>query len=694
MNDSVEANLQKAIQLARSGDKAQARKILVDIVRQQPQQEMAWVWLSAVMERREDSIRCLQQVLTINPANDIARKGLSAMGITLPEATAPKTRSSRPETPPPAIPMPEIESITKAQQLSAEEIDRAMKHLQVNDRELPFVVKDVRKSQPVSLPKLEAIPLPRTTLIPLALSAVGVLFMIVAGISLLNNRGPRIQASNTDYIITPRIQPTLVATRTPTPTGRPEVIDPTFAPGSIPRGDLRFGITPSPVYIETPHPSDPQLLQAFQFYHEKRYANAIDLLTKLEQDGEESIDLYYYLAMSHIRMNQWDEAKSVIAKGLGKNDAFAPLYVAQGLVYRNEGAVERAESALLQAKNLDPLLLDSYIALANLYMSDFRLDLAQEEITDAYSLNRYNYNVGLIITEGELALRRGENATAVGLGQKAYYIDPGSEEVNNFLGKARIAYGATGYAIVGLEDFLYTINIASAEAWSLLGKAYSLDGRVEDAYFAYQRALQLSDNVLDAVISRAYYNLESGKTEEAYEDFTQALAERPHDEDMLRNHAFLAFELGKYEETLADLEYLRQITTLDPEIEVLYVRSLVESGQYEKVLNPATDALELGLTQAQRGYILEASGRTFFRLDQLPEAQRDLTFALNAEQTGARYFYLAQVMAAQGDYLQAIRNLEWVMFWDKTFDYSFSSKARVLLREYRRIYETELTAGN
>jgi len=65
--------LQKAIQAARAGRKVEARDLLIQIVEINPQNEMAWVWLTGLVDSLEDRIIACENVLTINPANQKVR---------------------------------------------------------------------------------------------------------------------------------------------------------------------------------------------------------------------------------------------------------------------------------------------------------------------------------------------------------------------------------------------------------------------------------------------------------------------------------------------------------------------------------------------------------------------------------------------------------------------------------------------
>ena len=75
---SVEV-LQKAIQAARAGRKIEARDLLIQVVETDPGNEMAWVWLSGLVDSLEDRIIACENALTINPENQKVRRYLEEL---------------------------------------------------------------------------------------------------------------------------------------------------------------------------------------------------------------------------------------------------------------------------------------------------------------------------------------------------------------------------------------------------------------------------------------------------------------------------------------------------------------------------------------------------------------------------------------------------------------------------------------
>ena len=69
----------QGIAVLKSGDKAEARRLLSLVVQHDAQDETAWLWLSGAVDTEAERLHCLQQVLAINPANAAAKRGMEML---------------------------------------------------------------------------------------------------------------------------------------------------------------------------------------------------------------------------------------------------------------------------------------------------------------------------------------------------------------------------------------------------------------------------------------------------------------------------------------------------------------------------------------------------------------------------------------------------------------------------------------
>ena len=100
--------LELAIIAIRSGRREEGRQLLNLLIQENPNNEMAWLWMSSVVNNDEQRARCLYHVLAIDPNNVVARKGLEVLGIVVSDSRPVKVpRDSQPIKIPVARPRPQ-----------------------------------------------------------------------------------------------------------------------------------------------------------------------------------------------------------------------------------------------------------------------------------------------------------------------------------------------------------------------------------------------------------------------------------------------------------------------------------------------------------------------------------------------------------------------------------------------------------
>jgi Bacterial PH domain len=84
MDDNL---LNQGIAAVKSGDKVLGRQLLAQLVKQDPSNEMGWLWLSTCIDSLDQKKYCLKEVLKLNPKNQDARAALDRLE---PKVEAPK----------------------------------------------------------------------------------------------------------------------------------------------------------------------------------------------------------------------------------------------------------------------------------------------------------------------------------------------------------------------------------------------------------------------------------------------------------------------------------------------------------------------------------------------------------------------------------------------------------------------------
>ena len=73
--------LQLGIEEARNGNREAARNLFELLTRQEPDNAQGWLWLAGVADGPDQRREALQRVIALEPENEMARKGLQAMGV-------------------------------------------------------------------------------------------------------------------------------------------------------------------------------------------------------------------------------------------------------------------------------------------------------------------------------------------------------------------------------------------------------------------------------------------------------------------------------------------------------------------------------------------------------------------------------------------------------------------------------------
>ena len=89
----MDKSLEQAIVAIKAGDKATARKLLLAIIKENPNNETAILWLSTTTDDPARKRECFERVLKINPENEVAKRGLDKLDRA--DSTTPQAQAKR-----------------------------------------------------------------------------------------------------------------------------------------------------------------------------------------------------------------------------------------------------------------------------------------------------------------------------------------------------------------------------------------------------------------------------------------------------------------------------------------------------------------------------------------------------------------------------------------------------------------------
>jgi len=620
MAESFEELLQLGIQAARSGQMDVARQYLALAIQQNPQSEVAWLWMSGVLEKTEDRIRALQQVIAINPYNEMAIKGLRAMGVDVsPPGQEPPSQPSppppEPEPEPPSqmvsesgydwIPEPGVEG--RSEDLSApgtaplvgDEVVIApptfdssfipipdavvVANAQRQGRVIAGEITEAQRQQRLRninwAPPVEAgrgrkavVTVRRGAIRPLYLYIFGgIIGLIVVGFigsTIFRRVQSAIQAANATATPTPTdvVDPTATVTpqptRTPTPQGEPLTPEPSVTPGRAPRGDLDFGATPTDPYIATPHRGTP-LGEAQTAFYLRDYEKAIDLAREARDEGDMSPDGYYYEAASLEALGRLDEARDIYEAGINSVRDFAPNHAGLARILAREGASERAQQSGLDAKTFDQRLLASYLVLARIYADNPDLVRPPDEDFNR-ELSGYAAALAEIEQARDLGYQYDVNLLTT---WSELLLEDGQAEQAVAIGNLAVFIDPSN------EAAIVAVNAGRIELGLYNSAIISLEGYLDE--------LNPSSTASWSLLAEAYRNV--GRNRDAFMAYGR-VEQLAGSRDLLLSRGILYFQTGDYEAAFDDLSVAVDSDPDNVEARLSRALSLIELGRIDEAL--------------------------------------------------------------------------------------------------------------
>lgn len=634
MSEQAQQYLQQGVALAKAGQRDQAFAVLQQAVRLDPRNETIWLWLSSVARNDQERIFCLRQILAINPQNELAIKGLQAMGIQAePQAAAAGAATTTTQTiqDPPIVTQDRLAKI----QPTLDEFLRTYNPGFYTPLEIEWVQKDSRRYGEGAARRLK-----RSVYVAGGLGAVAVLIVLVLlgsfVLSSLSGDGPSIVRRNT---LTPSFTPSVTPTVTPMEnTPLPPNI-PTSTPiavaQSFPRGNaLVERPSPTAIYPLFAGSIQKEMSTAVALFARQDYEAVAEISegVRVSQNRSCFAEAYYYEAVGLAKQGgntRLDEAEALLREGLNaERDASyvntcknSPLLVAGQCFVQYQRAIQNPRNinnnALAQAINLcndalddDPALVQAADTLAQAYLlqgDSTSLNRAFSALEQARNARPQNTsNLVLILRLADVEIARGSYSQALIWIETALYIDPLSEaalqkrmDVNFALAKqatpgsqqALLRYGA---AAIAAEAYLFWYPGAPM-GHAKLAEARVREGNLDRALRTLNRLIE-SQNSLSATnrdneALRLAYTLRVGiyldrrDWEAAFADLERLIVVEPDNLIWVEHRKDVALALGEYETALTDLETLRESdpTRADWVLEQAYL--LTRTCQYDTNLD-------------------------------------------------------------------------------------------------------------
>ena len=468
---------QEALDAIKQGERLRARDLLTRLLRTDSSKVEYWLWMSTVVDTRNEKIYCLESALKADPGNQTALRGLIILGAR--------------KTDPPAKPAPII------RRKWSDDVEKSL--------EQPKSIWQSIWQSPI----LRWIGLLCLSVIVISLLVLGILG-IRKGNEALFIRVTPFPTSTSNVTPSPKVTRTLVV-RSPTPT----YIGPTplwmF---------LTQTYTPVPVYINTPHPVVEAYRIALRAYGRGDYNQMLDFIQQAKQADPNAVDLYYYLGEAYRLLGKYDEAVKAYADGLKINPAFGPAYLgrARAMLGQNPGANVTAD--LEKAIQADPDLADAYLELATYFI---KIKDPTSALLNLMEVERiFPQSPILYVLRGQAYLLTGDNASALVNAQQAFELDKTYLPAYITLARALLVNDQPSEAAYYAEIYL-RYEPQDADGWIMVGRSRLLNKAYQQAVEALDKAIFLNDEAWEAYYYRGKAQLALGQAQLAVNDLVVAV---------------------------------------------------------------------------------------------------------------------------------------------------------------------------
>jgi tetratricopeptide (TPR) repeat protein len=220
-----------------------------------------------------------------------------------------------------------------------------------------------------------------------------------------------------------------------------------------------------------------------QGYLEESKALCVQLIAASDHDAQ----LWHLLGLIHAKSGSYSEAEDALLRALELNrDPNTLLSLGQVNIFTNKQ--DCAEQYFIQAIELNPDSVESFVGLANIYALTDKLEQALECLEKVVSLNAADAE-----TYGNMALlhsRLRHNGEAENAANKSLSINPGNVSGNLVLSRLKRMNGDYKESANRLKAVLKANNHPSiiATVCSELGHTLDQDGEYAQAFSAYQEA--------------------------------------------------------------------------------------------------------------------------------------------------------------------------------------------------------------
>ena len=477
--ESESSMYQSALEAVDSKDKERARDLFTRLIKLNPTRADYWVWMSSLVPTPKEKIYCLQEALRLDPKNYAARRGLAIQGVLPPDEK---------------------------------------KILSFKQQRRSWIAK---YRGPGFFDRL--------LLTPIWAQVISVLTLVVtvfAVFYIFYLTTPGLGATVKPHLIGTPID-TLYPGETPSTSTAVAVLAPKITPtflGATPLADLLISTyTPTPFYVNTPHPRLEAYRAAINALNHQDPDKMLSYVQQAITSEPNSADLYFYEGEAYRLKYDYSNAINAYKQALSVNPLFAPAYLGKGraTLAGFPNSWRDAKGDMIRATEIDSNLTEAYLDIANVTM-DHNLDAtsALKFLDLAYRQNPDSPLLHLAYAKAYMMLDQAQKS--LDEARLANKFDLTLLDAYHAIGEACIALEKPEQAVQALA-FYVIYRTDDAEAYTWLGMGYKAQDNQAKALDAFGKAIQIDSNQFDAFYQRALIYIDQDQLDLARQDLEEAL---------------------------------------------------------------------------------------------------------------------------------------------------------------------------
>jgi len=471
-----ESMYQAALKALHAGNHPRAKDLFTRLIKANPRNTQYWLWMSSVVSTEKERSFCLKEVLRLDPKNKEARIGLTMLG---------------------QLPQNEDLILPYDQQKRKWEAD---------------LVKEFGDKNTLKEHKTWT-----------TIGMVGGALIILIALVLMGALG--IENSPVAFLMRRRATPTIskILPTYAAVTAQPEQTLPLLQGSSTPVTALQANYTPTPLYINTPHPVTEAYRTGIRAFEQENWDETIQYMLQVITIEPDAPDLYYYIGESQRMKGDLKSALNTFGTIIQDFPGFAPAYLgrARARLADTPGRWQEAQNDLKRAVELDSGLFDAYIELATL---DISRDNSAEALTWLEQAAQLKPDSTILYyTRARAQLLAGELEAAIDDASQVNQLDITFLEGYRLLAEAYIAADRADEAVQALETYT-AFQEEDAQALVWLGMAYYATDDLDNALKAFDQALDIDNRLFDAYLRRGIIHTAEENHQKAREDLETALS--------------------------------------------------------------------------------------------------------------------------------------------------------------------------